>query len=230
MNWICDECSKLSIKNLVLQLNLKLQKLDKIESDKTEVKQALIASHDKDVFTVCTGNEIVEAPSNPWHKPSYAQKVIETNPARNILGIRKNRRDSAFSVTSDRSKKWKRSVNEVAVLQGNKTNATFQGVQPKLKLPPRKHYFVSRVPVTVDTDSLLRYCNDQNLNPLACRELPSRNQQVKSLHIIFPDDKTELVECSDTWPENIILRRYFLNDEARAWLKTVNSGQQVTTN
>ena len=53
------------------------------------------------------------------------------------------------------------------------------------------------------------YCDSKGLEPKAGRELPSKRPDMKSYHVIFPLSKEELVQPSETWPENIILRRYF---------------------
>ena len=47
------------------------------------------------------------------------------------ISVFKNSKDSHFSVSSDKSKKRKRSVNEIAIVQGSKNNASFQEVQTK---------------------------------------------------------------------------------------------------
>ena len=75
-------------------------------------------------------------------------------------------------------------------------------------------------------ESLLEYCQQKEMDPIACRELPSMRQNVKSFHLVIPEAKMDIAESSDTWPEHVILRRYFLNDEARSWLKTVNETSQ----
>ncbi len=104
--------------------------------------------------------------------------------------------------------------------------ADFQGTQPKPKGAPRRHYFVSRVAPEVTTEALLEHCKKQNLSPTACRELPSQRPDVKSFHLILPESKSDLAELNETWPEHVILRRYFLNYKARSWIKTMKQDDQ----
>ena len=222
VQWSSEECSGVTPTRILSQLNAKLNKLNKIESDVSEIKESITNTQDDNIFNEPSAAETAKLLVNPINRPTYAQKVVGPNPPRPYFNFQ-NCKDGHFSVSSDKSKKRKRSVNEIAIVQGSKTNASFQGVQPKPRLPPRRHYFISRVPQSIDTASLLDYCNEQNMKPLACRELPSRNRQLKSFHVVFPEDTTELVESTETWPANIILRRYFLNEEARNWLKTLNS-------
>ena len=73
------------------------------------------------------------------------------------------------------------------------------------------------------------FCDSQNVDSIACREPPSWNKNFKSFHIVCPEEKTDTIECADTWPEDIILRRYYLNEEARIRLNTLNVEQLSNT-
>ena len=121
----------------------------------------------------------------------------------------------------------RKKVVDVNVVKGSQTGSTsFTGIELKPRGAPRRHYFVSRVSTNITKESLLEYCQQKELDPIACRELPSMRQNVKSFHLVIPEAKMDIAESSDTWPEHVILRRYFLNDEARSWLKTVNESSQ----
>ena len=212
--WSCSSCSKLSIPNLLTSIAEKLNKIDAIQSEVILLRNDLKLSmerkdHQTDVFTVCNS------------KPdTYAEQAKKMTIPQRIFKM--DRRNSSCSESNaENTKKRKREVAKVDVVLGKKTDAVLKGVKPADRKPPRKHYFISRVEKDVDISSLVNYCKAQNLGqPLACRELPSKNLNQKSFHLVFPEDKSELVESSDIWPEHISVR-YFLNEEERTWLKSL---------
>ena len=111
---------------------------------------------------------------------------------------------------------------KVPVLVGTSAASTsINGVKPSER-EERRHYFLSRVSSTVDTTMLNDYCKEKNLTLLGCRELPSKRADMKSFHVVIPVNERIVAEKAETWPENIIVCRYFLNEEARTWLKSLN--------
>ena len=135
---------------------------------------------------------------------------------------RNQRRDSISSqVSGSREKRRRVSPVKVPVVTGTATASTVKGVK-SAEREVRRHYFLSRVTTDVDIDVLKEYCKEKNLTVLGCRELPSKRKDMKSFHIVVPAAECLIAEDSDTWPEDIILRRYFLNEEARTWLKSMN--------
>ena len=110
------------------------------------------------------------------------------------------------------------------VSRSSTTNNGIKGVELKTRGPPRRHYFVSRVAAQVTTNVLMKYCTQKDLSTIACRKLPSRRNDIKAFQIILPEDqKTEIAELNETWPQHVIQDRYFLNDEASSWIKSVTS-------
>ena len=104
--------------------------------------------------------------NDPWKKV----KTSETSPISPAIQLftmnNSKRRDSTTNLCSDDSKKGKKSVTEVMVVQGGKQVANFQEVKPKAQLPPRRHYFISRVSETVTIDVMMNNCNNQNFQPI----------------------------------------------------------------
>ena len=167
---------------------------------------------------------------------SYAQPLAgnastslpKAQSSRNPLFHRLTRRDSVSSNSSDvaggKRKLRKLSPVKVPVVTGScNTNVSVKGVEMKPRNPPRRHYFIIRLSNDVNEETLRTYCIDSGLIVHGCRELPSERSDLKSFHIIFPESQLTIAEDSSTWPEHVILRRYFLNDEARAWMKTLQN-------
>lgn len=149
-----------------------------------------------------------------------AKSSANLNSAKAIFDRRQPARRG--SVSSDGgSKRKKLEINPVTVITGSSSSGQLKGVEPKPRFPPRRHYFISRLSTEVNETNLVQYCQEKKMEPIACRELPSKRPDMKSFHIVFPETKVELIESEDAWPEHIILRRYFLNDEARKWIKDI---------
>ena len=249
LKWCCSACSKLNLTEYLCLISSKLSKLEKIETDVTEIKQSLKQTIDAATEPEQLSNHMIMPTNGSYTRGfsgplsnhsamptigSYSGAVktsMTLNPAKQMFEkSNKPRRESTNSISSDASRKRRRTtVTEVAVVQGKRSDTVFKGVKPAPRKPPRKHYFLSRVPPSIDKSAVMDSCHSQILDPIACRELPSRNKNLRSFHIVFPEEKTDMIECADTWPEDIILRRYFLNEEARIWLNTLNIEQLNNT-
>ena len=124
--------------------------------------------------------------------------------------------------------KRRKNVRQVNVVSGSSfTNNEVSGVELKPRGPPRRHYFVSSVTAQVTTDALMNYCKQKDLSHIACREVASRRNDVKSFHLILAEAKTEIAELNETWPHHVILRRYFLKEEALSWIKSITSTNEI---
>ena len=53
------------------------------------------------------------------------------------------------------------------------------------------------------------------------REITQEDHTLRSFHVIFAGEKSELIDSPDFWPQNTIVNRFFLNDEAKSWLKSL---------
>ena len=239
MSWKCDDCASISIASLLSKI---LPKLDVLSTDMNEVKKSLADMRQPNVVQKPSYLERLTKggpKSNPFPelRRERAESTASNKSERKKRKLRNQQTDDleldAPSLVdtedetfqpSNKVRNNKRKVIPVHVLTGSKTdgNSTLSGVELKPRGPPRRHYFVSRVSSNVTTEILMNYCLHKDLEPIACRELPSMRQNVKSFHLVLPESKMDIAESSDTWPEHVILRRYFLNDEARSWLKTVN--------
>ena len=129
------------------------------------------------------------------------KRSMTLNPAKQMFEkCNKPRRESINSISSDASRKRRQTtVAEVAVVQGKRSDTVFRGVKPAPRKPPRKQYFLSRVPLSIDKPALMIFCHSQNFlsltDPIACHELPDRNKNLKSFHILFPEKNGEDRMC-----------------------------------
>ena len=205
IQWRCPDCSKISTLSIFEQILLKMNKIDKLEKDVESLKSQNFTS-----------------------KPETFANVAKLNkscPSGIINPFRRNQRTDSTSsqVSVTRTEKRRRtSPVKVPVLVGTSAASTsIKGVKTSER-EERRHYFLSRVSSTVDTTRLNDYCKEKNLTLLGCRELPSKRADMKSFHVVILVNESIVAEKAETWPENIIVRRYFLNEEARTWLKSLN--------
>ena len=241
MSWKCDNCANVSIASLLSTI---LPKLDALSSDMsmvknsiTEMKQSNAPQRPSYLDALSKGvpkmnpfldrrERLDSAASNRSERKKRKLKNQQENEATDFTVDLTETEDEDMRPKNDARTSRKKVVN-VNVVKGSQTGSTsFTGVELKPRGAPRRHYFVSRVSTNITKESLHEYCQQKEMDPIACRELPSMRQNVKSFHLVIPEAKMDIAESSDTWPEHVILRRYFLNDEARSWLKTVNETSQ----
>ena len=140
------------------------------------------------------------------------------NPPRPYFSFQ-NSKDSHFSVSSDKSKKRKRSVNEIAIVQGSKNKASFQEVQTKqdfrqeditlsveYRNPLIPHHFLIIV-----TSKIWNLWHAENY--LA-------GTGSLNLSMFSPKTRQNLLRALKLGRLNWCLAG---NEEARNWLKTLNS-------
>ena len=123
--WSCGECSGVIPTRILSQLNVKLNKLNKIESDITEIKECITNTQDDNILNYPSAAEATKPLVNLVNRPTYAQKCVGPNPPQPYFSFQ-NRKDSHFSVSSDKSKKRKRSAYKIAIVQGSKTMLVFK--------------------------------------------------------------------------------------------------------
>ena len=231
IQWKCPDCSKISTANLFQQIMSKLNKIDEIGKD-VELLKSQNRNKRGQSYANVAAHDVVELPmsqnsieSSKQLSESYADRTkinAVTHGSLNPFLLRNQRRDSQSSQASgSREKRRRVSPVKVPVVTGTATASTIKGVKSSER-EERRHYFLSRVAANVDTDVLKNYCKEKNLTVLGCRDLPSKRKDMKSFHIVIPAAESTIAENADTWPEDIILRRYFLNEEARTWLKSIN--------
>ena len=218
--WSWNSCLRLSIHSLLTSIANKLNIVDDIQSEvlllQDEFKQMSRQNEQTsldEVFNLwfCQGKKKcrdIERNTNAFYSEKWKTQILQ----KKLFHMNIHRRNSFIVSTGANNKKRKREVRQIEVVQGNKSNnnSRFKGLKPVEPKPPRNHYFLSRVDNSVDISILVEYCIAHNLDALlGSREIPCRSSDQKSFHLVFPANKTDLVESSDTWPENIVLRRYF---------------------
>ena len=97
VQWSCKECSGVIATPILSQLNAKLNKLNKIESDVSEIKESITNTQDDNIFNEASAAEATKLLVNPINRPTYAQKVVGPNPPRPYFNFQ-NRKDSYFGV------------------------------------------------------------------------------------------------------------------------------------
>ena len=65
------------------------------------------------------------------------------------------------------------------------------------------------------------YCAEINVELFHIRQFAKSEAQLKSFHCVFKFDE-EKIELPDFWPENVTVSRFYLNEAARDWLKSVD--------
>ena len=88
------------------------------------------------------------------------------------------------------------------------------------KPKPRKHIYIGRISNEVDEDAVKTYCMEKAMGLLHIRSISKADAYFKSFHCVF-NGTNENAENPDSWPENVMIGRYRLNEEARSWLKTL---------
>ena len=238
VSWRCTACSNFSLPSLLSRLMVKMDVVDHLAADIVNIKETLSQIAPKDPYLNALSKDLDKSANVFKHVP---RDRIESNASDKSERKKRKLRNQQVDPEQNTGEcsllanadvgnqhesagRVKKHVRQVAVVNGtSSTSSQLAGVELKQRYNPRRHYFVSRVSSNVDQDALMKYCETKMLSPIACRELPSRRADVKSFHLILPEDKSELAEQSETWPQHVILRRYFMNDEARSWIKTLNA-------
>ncbi len=125
--------------------------------------------------------------------------------------------DEPQKYTKAKSPRARRRKRELMVGTFVNANAKLMGVA---KPQPRKHLYVGRVSKTHDVESIETYCGDSKMGLLHIRKVSKEDAMWNSFHCFF-DDSNSAVDNPNTWPTNVTIGRFRLNDEARQWLRTL---------
>jgi len=74
---------------------------------------------------------------------------------------------------------------------------------------PMHHIYIGGCSTEVKTDSLVKYCEGQDVDVRECVELNSKNNFSKSFRITVESCVSEAVMREDFWPQGIIFRKFF---------------------
>lgn len=98
-------------------------------------------------------------------------------------------------------------------------DGNFKGVS---KPPGRKHMKICRVTKENTVETLKDYCLKNGVTVSHVREISREDSTFKSFHCVFESCDSEKVDSPDFWPADVTFGRYYLNDEARLWLRKLN--------
>ena len=65
--------------------------------------------------------------------------------------------------------------------------------------------------------------------PVAVRVVSNPESKVKSFHYLFENTMKDKIQSADFWPENVLIKTFRLNDEAREWLKKLRRVDRADT-
>ena len=127
----------------------------------------------------------------------------------------KRRDRSPSENVPDSEPKKQRTVKPVMV--GSKQgNSKIAGI---VKPPKRRHLFVSRFSKETTIDDVIDWCDSGGAKPILSREVTKSEARMRSFHLVFAENDSDKIDDPDFWPINVNVARYYLNQEARDWLK-----------
>ena len=65
------------------------------------------------------------------------------------------------------------------------------------------------------------WCCDGGAPVLHLREITKESSKMKSFHLVFSEEAHETIMEDSFWPSNVVHGRFFLNDDARNWLRSL---------
>ena len=208
----------------------KLNKIDEISKDLDLLKSQ---SNNERCYTYANvaKRDVVALAKSQLRAELLLQSDSFTNAARNNAVdhgslnpflLRKQRRGRIFSQVSGTREKIRRvSPVKVPDVTGTASASAMKGFNSTDR-EERRHYFLSRVNSDVDINVSKEYCEEKNPTVLGCLGLPSKRKDMKYFYIVIPAAQSSIAEDPDTRSEDIFLRRYFSNEEAGTWLKSMN--------
>ena len=117
-------------------------------------------------------------------------------------------------------------------MNGTKKNdgsSSLFGVPKPPPPPPRWHIFAPRFAPSASPEELIAYCSNQGAKPVAVRVVSKRESKVKSFHCLFKNTMKDKIQSANFWPENVLIKTFRLNDEAREWLKKLTRVDKAGT-
>ena len=111
----------------------------------------------------------------------------------------------------------------------NDGSSTLFGVPKPPPPPPRWHIFATRSAPSASPEELIEYCSNQVAKSVAVRVVSKPESKVKSFRCLFENTMKDKIQSADFWPENVLIKTFRLNDEAREWLKKLPRVDQAGT-
>ena len=103
-------------------------------------------------------------------------------------------------------------------MNGTKKNdgsSTLFGVPKPPSPPPRWNIFATRFALSASPEDLIEYCSNQGAKPVEVRVVSEPESKVKSFRCLFENTMKDKIQSANFWPENVLIKTFRLNDEAR---------------
>ena len=222
--WSCTSCGPLTKLSTLLscfnEMEKKLANVMKL-SDK-------VNRMDKEIHYMKTNagresrNYSQVAAGNAQTHVNYDDQITIQKPDFSFIKGMHLRNDSVSSNSSSRKKRTRVETPEKkpAAIIGTSDSQTFLGVS---KPPPRRHIYVGRISKDYTADDVIKWCNEKDAPLQHIREVSIENGSFRSFHCVFSGDCCEKIENSAFWPKNVVVKRFFLNDNAKTWLKSLSN-------
>lgn len=226
--WSCPNCvtpanpTSGDIVSLILSLHKKVNDLQKLPEEVKNLK--------KDMET------FVNLP-----KPTYLQSflggksdqdsVFQPTSSHQLQRLsRKNNRTDSVGSTSSKKRKGSNNDDPPAKrITGIKKLPVGDTAFAAAKRPPgRRHIFLSRVSEESNIETITSYCRSNNVPLSHIRETTKEGWHHKCFHLIFEEKFAEDIMEEDFWPADIKVGRFYLNDEARKWLKDLTDSKHTS--
>ena len=94
----------------------------------------------------------------------------------------------------------------------------FNGIKKK---PSRRHIFLGRLNSNCTETMIRNWCCESGAPVLHLREITKEGSKMKSFHLVFSEEAHETIVEDSFWPSNVVHGRFFLNDDARNWLRSL---------
>ena len=225
IHWKCKSCASLSVTDMLANVLERLKRLDTLCADVADLKS------------------VVKKTIKPRNFANVSRKTRTGGGPPQLVDDKRSE-----STSSQSSSRVKRSRTDSEDLQASNAAHVDPGTQPELsefqvviprkkkpvfgtnrsggtafappKPPPRRHVYIGRLNKEVDAERIRAFCNENNTPLLHIRELSGHEAKTRSYHCVFVFQYSA-VDSPDFWPENVIVDRYRLNEEARSWLRSL---------
>lgn len=213
--WSCQQCGPIpklstilsSLSSMEAKLNSVLNIADKVDIIERKLNQNKVYPNPR-IYSNVTKTGLNSAPSS--------SEPIETVFRGKLL--RNN------SVSSNSSKRHRSDSQDKPVkpkfITGSSTSDSLQGVS---KPPPRRHVYVGRISKEFTDADVKSWCSANKAPILYIRKVSGDESIFNSFHCIFAGDLSEKIDSPAFWPENVIVKRFFLNEKAKVWLKSLKT-------
>ena len=216
IEWSCPDCGtcKRDLFRVIDELRQELFSIKTMAQDVHELKSELLSL-------------------KQYREPS---SIIEKNKTNYAGAAKFNLNSSAFIRNARESVSSEAGSSRVTKRKGSKDRNDRRPKKPLItgevvtealkgveKPPPRRHLYVGRIKQTNDESDIVAWCQSKGFPLNHIREITKENSRHKSFHCVFDGEHATIIDQPNSWPENVVINRYYLDAEARTWLRTLKS-------